>query len=83
MKSEGFLGSVSAHYRSHPLALALRGLLSGTPDEAKRLTEAACSFYCHSSPVRTPVRNLNTPKKISHQPAGCFEMTNEGSQFLL
>ena len=63
MKSEGFFGIISAHYRSHPLALALRGLLSGTPDEAKRLTKAACSFICHSEPVRTPVRNLIVPGK--------------------
>ena len=69
MKSEGFLGSVSAHYRSRPLALALRGLSSDTLDEAKRLTEAACSFYCHSSPVHTPVRNLVFRGKIPHQSA--------------
>ena len=75
--SEGFLVSVSAHYRSHPLALALRGLLSGTLNEAKRLTEAACSFNCHSEPVRTPVRNLIVPEKISHQFENWFEMTTE------
>jgi hypothetical protein len=34
--SEGFFGTVSAHYRSHPLALALRGQSSDTLDEAKR-----------------------------------------------
>ena len=37
MKSEGFLGIISAHARSHPLTLALRGLSSDTLDEAKRL----------------------------------------------
>ena len=35
-KSEGFLGTVSAHYRSRPLALALCGRSSDTLDEAKR-----------------------------------------------
>ena len=61
--SEGFLCPISAHARSHPLALALRGLLSDTLYEAKRKTEAACSINCHSEPVRTPVRNLNVPGK--------------------
>ena len=78
MKSEGFLSIISAHYRSRPLALALRRLLSDTLDEAKRLIEAACSFYCHSEPVRTPVRNLNITKKISHQFENWFEMTGNG-----
>ena len=45
MKSEGFLGSVSAHYRSHPLALALRGLLSDTLDEAKRKSKQMLYFF--------------------------------------
>ena len=78
MKSEGFFGSVSAHTRSRPLALALRGHLSDTLDEAKRLTEAACAFNCHSEPVRTPVRNLIVPEKISHQFENWFEMTGYG-----
>ena len=80
--SEGFLSTISARARSHPLALALRGLLSDTVDEAQRLTEAACSFICHSEPVRTPVRNLNVPGKISHQFVNWFEMTGYG-RFLL
>ncbi len=74
MKSEGFFGSVSAHARSRPLALALRGLLSDTVDEAQRLTKVACSFPCHSEPVRTPVRNLIFRKRFLTS-LRTFEMT--------
>ena len=42
--SEGLMNPKSAHNRSHPLALALRGLLSGTLDEPKRKTELPVYF---------------------------------------
>ena len=44
--------------------------------QAKIKTDAL--FLCHSEPVRTPVRNLSFRGKISHQPAGWFEMTGGG-----
>ncbi len=52
--SEGFFGSVSAHYRSHPLTLALRGVLSDTLDETKRKTER-------------PVNYLVIPNRCAHR----------------
>ena len=45
MKSEGFLCIISAHARSHPLALALRGLSSDTLDEAKRKSKHILYFF--------------------------------------
>ena len=55
--SEGLMNPISAHARSHPLALALREQLSGTVDELKRKTKQML-YFCHSEPVRTPVRDL-------------------------
>ena len=45
MKSEGFLSIISAHYRSHPLALALRGHSLVTLDEAKRKSKQTLLFF--------------------------------------
>ena len=53
-KSKGFLGTISAHYRSRPLALALREKSSDTLDEAKRKTE---------HPVNYPV----IPNRCAHR----------------